>query len=66
VEFRQRLQQLREKKGISRKVLSELCGLYSDAVRRYERGEDEPKLHSLVALAEFFGVTVDYLVGRDT
>ena len=64
VEFGQRLRQLREKKRISRKVLSELCGLNSDAVRRYERGEAEPTLTSLVAMAEFFNVTVDYLVGR--
>lgn len=65
MEFRLRLQQLREKKQISRKVLSELCGLNSDAVRRYERGEAEPTLHSLVAIAEYFEVTVDYLVGRE-
>lgn len=64
MEFRQRLQQLREKKRVSRKVLSELCGLSSDAVRRYERGEREPTMHSLIALAEYFNVTVDYLVGR--
>lgn len=63
--FSQRLQQLREKKGISRKVLSELCGLYSDAIRRYERGEDEPTLHSLVAIADFFEVSVDYLIGKE-
>ena len=64
MEFRQRLQQLREKKRISRKVLSELCGLNTDAIRRYERGEVEPTLHSLVAIAEYFEVTVDYLAGR--
>lgn len=64
MKFRQRLQQMREKKGISRRVLSELCGLHSDAVRRYERGEAEPTLHALVAIAEYFEVTVDYLVGR--
>ncbi len=64
MKFRQRLQQLREKKGISRRVLSELCGLNSDAIRRYERGESEPTLHSLVAIADFFEVTVDYLAGR--
>ena len=62
--FRVRLQQLREKKRISRRVASELCGLSSSAFRRYERGEQEPTLHSLVAIAEFFGVSVDYLVGR--
>lgn len=64
MEFRQRLQCLRENKRISRKVLSELCGLNSDAVRRYERGEAEPTMHSLVAIAEYFEVSVDYLVGR--
>ena len=62
--FRQRLQNLRERRRISRIVLSELCGLSSDAIRRYERGESEPSLHSLVAIAEFFEVSVDYLVGR--
>lgn len=64
MEFRERLQYLRERRRISRKVLSELCGLYSDAVRRYERGEAEPDMKSLIAIAEFFEVSIDYLVGR--
>ena len=64
LEFRERLQYLRERRRISRKVLSELCGLYSDAVRRYERGEAEPDMKSLIAIAEFFEVSIDYLVGR--
>ncbi len=64
MEFRQRLQVLRERKRISRRVLSELCGLNPDAVRRYERGETEPTAHSLVAIADFFEVSVDYLLGR--
>lgn len=62
--FRERLQQMRKKKGVSCKVVSELCGLHSDAIRRYENGEDEPTLHSLVAIAEYFDVSVDYLLGR--
>ena len=64
MELGQRLQQLRERKNISRIVLSELCGLHPDAIRRYERGEDKPNLESRVAIADFFGVTIDYLVGR--
>ena len=64
-EFRVRLQRMREKKRISRIVLSELCGLSSDAVRRYERGEAEPSLSSLKALADFFEVSIDYLIGRE-
>lgn len=65
MEFRQRLQSLREARRISRIVLSELCGLDSDAVRKYERGEREPTMSSLVAIADFFGVSVDYLIGRE-
>jgi transcriptional regulator with XRE-family HTH domain len=64
MEFRQRLQQMRTQKGISQKVLSELCGLYSDAVRRYENGAAEPTMHALVELADYFGCSIDYLVGR--
>lgn len=63
--FPKRLQMLRERRRISRKVLSELCGMSQDTVRRYERGEDEPKLSSLNALADFFEVSVDYLIGRE-
>lgn len=65
--FRQRLQMLREKRRISRKVLSELCGLASDAIRRYECGESEPSMTSLMAIADFFEVSTDYLlgIGRD-
>ncbi len=64
MEFRQRLRQLREKKRISRIVASELCGLASDSIRKYERGDSEPTLSSLIAIAEFFEVSVDFLVGR--
>jgi len=63
--FKRRLQTLRERRRMSRKVLSELCGLAPDAVRRYERGEAEPTMESLVALADFLEVSLDYLVGRD-
>ncbi len=62
--FKRRLQTLRERRRMSRKVLSELCGLAPDAVRRYERGEAEPTMESLVALADFLEVSLDYLVGR--
>ena len=58
MEFRHRLHKLRENKKISRKILSELCGLHPDAIRRYERGECEPTLDSLIAIAEFFNVSV--------
>ena len=45
-------------------IVSELCGLPSDAVRRYESGEAAPRIPALIALADYFGTTSDYLVGR--
>lgn len=64
-EFAQRLQQLRERQRKNRKVMSELCGLHPDAIRRYERGESKPDLDSLIAIADYLGVTIDYLIGRE-
>ena len=63
--FAKRLQKLREKRGISRYVLSELCGLNKNQIARYERGERAPTADALCALAEYFGVTVDFLLCRD-
>ncbi len=62
-DFPSRLRRLREQEGRSQRVLSELCGLSSDAVRRYERGEAKPSMDAMIALANHFGVTLDYLTG---
>lgn len=62
--FAGRLRYLREKKRISRRVLSELCGLSHAMVSRYERGEQEPTLGAIIELADFFEVTTDFLCCR--
>ena len=63
-EFPKRLQKLRERDRKSRLVLSELCGLHPGAIARYERGEATPDVKSLMAIADYFHVSVDYLLGR--
>lgn len=63
-DFPERLRRLREAQRRSRKVVSELCGLPSGAIRRYERREAAPNLRALVAIADYFEVSLDYLVGR--
>nr|WP_325258718.1 helix-turn-helix transcriptional regulator [uncultured Oscillibacter sp.] len=62
--FPVRLQRLREREGKSRMVLSQLCGLPDGAIRKYERGEARPTVESLVAIADHFRVSTDYLLGR--
>lgn len=63
-EFPERLRKLREKKRLKRYVLSERCGLNSDAIRRYELGTAKPTMDAMKSIADEFGVSVDYLMGR--
>jgi transcriptional regulator with XRE-family HTH domain len=59
-----RLRYLRERRGISRSTMSELCGLSKSMISKYERGERQPTLEPLMELADFFEVSIDYLCGR--
>lgn len=62
--FNQRLQELRRKHQLSQQSLADRLGLSKSSVNMYERGEREPGLDTLDALATFFGVSMDYLMGR--
>jgi len=63
--FAFRLRYLREKKNLKRAVLSELCGLRRNAISQYERLEKSPSLSAVERIADYFGVSVDYLLGRE-
>lgn len=62
--FPVRLRNLREKHRLKRVVLSELCGLDRNAIAQYESKERTPSLDAICAIADYFHVTVDYLLGR--
>ena len=62
--FAFRLRKLRERRRVSRRTLAELCGVSKSAMARYERGEREPSTTLVCALADYFGVSADYLLGR--
>ncbi len=59
-----RLKELREEKGLKQSELAELMGVVERQYQRYERGEGEPKLAGWIFLADFFNVSMDYLIGR--
>ena len=63
-EFPARLRKLREERRQSRVVVAELCGLSRGAIRYYERGERAPTMDALIAIADYFEVSLDYLTGR--
>ena len=59
-----RLRELRLASKTPQKLLAELLGTTVRAIAYYETGEREPNIAGLIALADFFGVSVDYLIGR--
>lgn len=62
--FAVRLRRLRERKGLSRRSLSALCGLSKNMIAVYERGEADPSTETLCLLADLLEVTTDTLLGR--
>lgn len=62
--FYQRLRDLREDKEINQKQVSEILNLAEKTYQRYERGENDIPLEKALILAEFYGVSLDYIAGR--
>ena len=60
------LKALRIKNGISQQALAEKLGISQQSVNKYENHKIEPDISTLVAMADYFDVTVDYLIGRTT
>ena len=59
-----RLKELRKKKGISQLRLATELNTTQNTISRYETGEREPGIDELIMLADYFNVSVDYLIGR--
>ncbi|WP_162257644.1 helix-turn-helix domain-containing protein, partial [Ligilactobacillus equi] len=59
-----RIKELRKKKGLTLKQLSEKVGISNPTLSRYEKGTRNPKIENWHKLANFFGVTVEYLQGQ--
>lgn len=59
-----RLKELRKKKGITQLKLAMDLGLNQNTVSRYETGEREADYKTLIMLADYFDVSVDYLLER--
>lgn len=59
-----RLKELRKKKGISQLRLATELNTTQNTISRYETGEREPGIDELIKIADFFNVSVDFLIGR--
>ena len=59
------LKELRKSRGLTQKSLSEKLKIGQATIAGYENGDREPHIYSLIAYANFFECSVDYLLGRE-
>ena len=58
------LAQLRKERNLGQKELAAFLSLSTGTISNYENGVHSPDLNTLCKLAEYFGVTTDYLLNR--
>lgn len=63
--YGQALKYQREINGLTQSELARKTGLKQENVSRWERGAVLPNIDFCVQLADFYGITIDELVGRD-
>ena len=63
--LRQRLIGLHQKEGLLQRDVADQLHIDRSTYSYYERGKTNPPLDILIKLADYFGVSLDYLAGRD-
>ncbi|EUJ59187.1 helix-turn-helix domain-containing protein [Listeria fleischmannii] len=66
MQFKDRISQLREINRLTQQNIADKLGVNVVTYSNYERGVRTPSFKTLTKLADIFGVTVDYLLVRDT
>lgn len=64
VSFSERLTSLRKEKELSQYELADLLGYSRGQIGNYEQGTREPDHSTLEKIADFFNVSIDYLLGK--
>ena len=59
-----RLKKLRKERNISQLKLALDLNMNQNSISRYENGEREADYETLIKIADYFGVSLDYLLGR--
>ena len=59
-----RIKELRKAKKMTQLKLAMELNTNQNTISRYENGEREPSIRDLIKIADYFNVSVDYLIGR--
>ena len=63
--FAERLKELRSARSLMQKDISRIFNVSMGAVGNWESGKRIPDVETLIRIADYFGVSVDYLIGHD-
>ena len=64
MEFQEKLRSLRKERGETQAQVATAIGIGKRHYQKFESGNNLPSFHNLCALADHFGVSMDYLAGR--
>ncbi len=64
MDYVKRIRDLREDHDLTQEAVAQLLGTSQTMYARYERGANELPIHHLVKLADYYGVTTDYILCR--
>ena len=59
-----RLKEIRKSKGISQLKMAMDLNTIQNTISRYETGEREPGINELIEIADYFNISIDYLLER--
>ena len=59
-----RLREIRKSKGVSQLKMAMDLNTNQNTISRYETGEREPGINELIKIADYFNVSIDYLLER--
>lgn len=62
--FGERLKELRKNKDLTQKEMANILGISEVSYQRYEYNISTPEYKKLIFLADYFHISLDYLVGR--
>lgn len=60
------LKRLRNERGINQGIIAKMLNITRQAYSNWERNENLPDINSLSLIADFFNVSTDFLLGRET
>lgn len=66
MKFNENLRNLRKSTGKTAREVAKDCNISPDLLGKYELGRNEPSIDTLILLADYYGVTIDYLLRGDS